>query len=59
MGNFFLSVMLSFRSYVYEDAERQWEHYDKDNDGSISWEEYKKGLIGTVDGAYIGVRAVN
>lgn len=35
--------------YVFEDVDRHWGYHDKDNDGKISWEEYKTSAYGMVD----------
>ncbi|XP_058012813.1 reticulocalbin-2 [Ahaetulla prasina] len=33
-------IQHSFKDYVIEDAKQQFQHYDKDGDGRVSWEEY-------------------
>lgn len=32
--------------YIYDDTERQWEENDKNNDGKVTWEEYKTHTYG-------------
>ena len=36
--------------YIYEDADRQWGDNDRNEDGWISWEEYKNAFVGTIEG---------
>ncbi|XP_015673478.1 reticulocalbin-2 [Protobothrops mucrosquamatus] len=33
-------IQHSFKSYIIEDAKQQFQHYDKDGDARVSWEEY-------------------
>ncbi|XP_062819094.1 reticulocalbin-2 [Anolis carolinensis] len=33
-------IQRSFRHYIVEDAKQQFEEYDKDGDGAVSWKEY-------------------
>lgn len=35
--------------YVYEDAERVWSYHDKNEDGSIEWEEYQHTAFGPIE----------
>uniref|UniRef100_A0A6B2FE65 EF-hand domain-containing protein n=1 Tax=Bothriechis nubestris TaxID=1766655 RepID=A0A6B2FE65_9SAUR len=35
------------KKYVYENVARQWQEYDLDQDGLISWEEYRNVTYGT------------
>lgn len=35
------------KKYIYENVDRQWKDFDADNDGMISWEEYKNVTYGT------------
>ncbi|KAG8576630.1 hypothetical protein GDO81_009915, partial [Engystomops pustulosus] len=35
------------RRYVYDNVERQWQEFDVNQDGQISWEEYRNVTYGT------------
>ncbi|XP_074554454.1 calumenin-A [Halichoeres trimaculatus] len=35
------------RKHIYESVERQWKDFDENNDGLISWDEYKNITYGT------------
>lgn len=35
------------RRYVYDNVERQWQEFDMNQDGLISWEEYRNVTYGT------------
>lgn len=35
------------KKYVYENVARQWQEYDLDQDGLISWAEYRNVTYGT------------
>ncbi|XP_040199132.1 calumenin isoform X1 [Rana temporaria] len=35
------------RKYVYDNVERQWQEFDMNQDGFISWEEYRNVTYGT------------
>ncbi len=42
------------KKYIYDNVERQWKDFDMNNDGMISWDEYKNVTYGT----YLGKNAV-
>ncbi|XP_029902201.1 calumenin-A [Myripristis murdjan] len=35
------------KKYIYDNVDRQWKDFDMNNDGLISWEEYKNVTYGT------------
>ncbi|KAK9975862.1 hypothetical protein ABG768_021093 [Culter alburnus] len=35
------------KKYIYDNVERQWKDFDMNNDGMISWDEYKNVTYGT------------
>ncbi|KAL8222544.1 UNVERIFIED_CONTAM: hypothetical protein K2H54_077322 [Gekko kuhli] len=35
------------KKYVYDNVERQWQEFDTDHDGLISWDEYRNVTYGT------------
>ncbi|MGH0142903.1 UNVERIFIED_CONTAM: hypothetical protein FKN15_047836 [Acipenser sinensis] len=35
------------KMYIYDNVDRQWNDFDVNNDGSISWDEYKNVTYGT------------
>lgn len=35
------------KKYVYESVERQWQEFDTNQDGFISWDEYRNVTYGT------------
>lgn len=35
------------KKYIYENVDRQWKDFDVNNDGMISWEEYRNVTYGT------------
>ena len=35
------------KKYIYENVDRQWNDFDLNNDGMISWDEYKNVTYGT------------
>lgn len=43
------------RRYVQENVDKHWKEYDRNQDGKISWEEYKN----TTYGFYPGKTAAN
>lgn len=42
------------RKYVYDNVERQWQEFDMNQDGFISWEEYRNVTYGTYLGKGAG-----
>lgn len=36
--------------YVYENVGKNWKEYDKDNDGRVSWAEFKNASYGYYEG---------
>lgn len=42
------------KKYIYDNVDRQWRDFDMNNDGMISWEEYKNVTYGTFLGKRIG-----
>jgi len=43
------------KKYIYDNVDRQWKDFDMNNDGMISWDEYKNITYGT----YLGKNAVS
>lgn len=35
------------KKYIYDNVERQWTDFDVNNDGTISWDEYKNVTYGS------------
>lgn len=35
------------KKYIYDNVDRQWKDFDMNNDGMISWDEYKNVTYGT------------
>lgn len=35
------------KKYIYDNVDRQWKDFDMNNDGMISWEEYRNVTYGT------------
>lgn len=44
------------KKYVYDSVERQWQEFDMNQDGFISWDEYRNVTYGTYLGKGHGVR---
>ena len=42
------------KKYIYENVDRQWKDFDVNNDGMISWEEYRNVTYGT----YLGKKGM-
>ena len=38
------------KKWIYDDVDRQWTSHDLDEDGVVSWEEYKKATYGYIMG---------
>lgn len=38
------------RRYVVEDGKVQWQHYDKSDGETMSWEEYENKTFGSMTG---------
>lgn len=38
------------KKWIYDDVDRQWKSHDLDEDGVVSWEEYKKATYGYMMG---------
>lgn len=38
------------KKWIYDDRDRQWKSHDLDEDGVVSWEEYKKATYGYIMG---------
>ncbi|TWW76394.1 Calumenin-B Precursor [Takifugu flavidus] len=36
------------KKWIYDDVDRQWKSHDLDEDGVVSWEEYKKATYGYI-----------
>lgn len=45
------------KKYVYDSVERQWQEFDMNQDGFISWDEYRNVTYGTYLGKGQGVRS--
>uniref|UniRef100_A0A8C0F1F9 EF-hand domain-containing protein n=1 Tax=Bubo bubo TaxID=30461 RepID=A0A8C0F1F9_BUBBB len=45
------------KKYVYDSVERQWQEFDMNQDGFISWDEYRNVTYGTYLGKGRGVPA--
>uniref|UniRef100_A0A8C3JPG6 Calumenin n=1 Tax=Calidris pygmaea TaxID=425635 RepID=A0A8C3JPG6_9CHAR len=43
-------IKFAQKRWIYEDVERQWKGHDLNEDGLISWEEYKNATYGSVLG---------
>lgn len=43
------------KKYIYDNVDRQWKDFDMNNDGMISWDEYKNITYGT----YLGKNTVS
>lgn len=41
--------------YVLEDVDRQWPNLDVDEDGYVTWEEYRNRTYGFMSGKYNNV----
>eukprot|EP00061_Rhincodon_typus_P016707 g45062.t1 len=46
-------IKLAQKRWIYEDVDRQWKGHDLDNDGLVSWEEYKNATYGSLLGRMI------
>lgn len=44
--------------YIYENVNKNWKDYDMDNDGRISWAEFKNTTYGSYEGAGEGREAL-
>lgn len=44
--------------YIYENVDKNWKDYDKNNDGHIAWEEFKNTTYGYYEGRERGREAV-
>lgn len=42
------------KKWIYDDVDRQWKSHDLDEDGVVSWEEYKKATYGYILGMPVG-----
>ena len=42
------------KRYIYDNVDRQWKDFDMNNDGKITWEEYKNVTYGTYLGKGTG-----
>uniref|UniRef100_A0A670ZNJ5 Reticulocalbin 3 n=2 Tax=Pseudonaja textilis TaxID=8673 RepID=A0A670ZNJ5_PSETE len=40
--------------YIYESVNKNWKDYDKDNDGQITWNEFKRTTYGHYEGEEFG-----
>lgn len=40
------------KKYIYDNVDRQWKDFDMNNDGKISWDEYKNVTYGTYLGKF-------
>lgn len=38
------------KKWIYDDVDRQWKSHDLDEDGVVSWDEYKKATYGYIMG---------
>lgn len=43
-------IKFAQKRWIYEDVERQWKGHDLNEDGLISWEEYKNATYGYILG---------
>ncbi|XP_009324789.1 PREDICTED: calumenin-like, partial [Pygoscelis adeliae] len=41
-------IKFAQKRWIYEDVERQWKGHDLNEDGLISWEEYKNATYGYI-----------
>lgn len=41
------------KKWIYDDVDRQWKSHDLDEDGVVSWEEYKKATYGYIMGMLV------
>lgn len=39
-------IKFAQKRWIYEDVERQWKGHDLNEDGLVSWEEYKNATYG-------------
>uniref|UniRef100_A0A8C8BKH4 Calumenin n=1 Tax=Otus sunia TaxID=257818 RepID=A0A8C8BKH4_9STRI len=46
-------IKFAQKRWIYEDVERQWKGHDLNEDGLISWEEYKNATYGYILGRVI------
>lgn len=46
-------IKFAQKRWIYEDVERQWKGHDLNEDGLISWEEYKNATFGYVLGRFL------
>uniref|UniRef100_A0A8B9MLI9 EF-hand domain-containing protein n=1 Tax=Accipiter nisus TaxID=211598 RepID=A0A8B9MLI9_9AVES len=46
-------IKFAQKRWIYEDVERQWKGHDLNEDGLISWEEYKNATYGYILGRMI------
>lgn len=44
------------KKWIYDDVDRQWKSHDLDEDGVVSWEEYKKATYGYIMGMPVAKR---
>ena len=42
--------LLPFHRYIYDDADRLWNHYNRDNDEHVPWKEFRENHYGTING---------
>lgn len=47
-------IKFAQKRWIYEDVERQWKGHDLNEDGLISWEEYKNATYGYILGRFPG-----
>lgn len=43
-------IKFAQKRWIYEDVERQWKGHDLNEDGLVSWEEYKNATYGYILG---------
>lgn len=46
-------IKIAQKRWIYEDVERQWKGHDLNEDGLISWEEYKNATYGYILGRFL------
>lgn len=49
-------IKFAQKRWIYEDVERQWKGHDLNEDGLISWEEYKNATYGYILGRFLLMR---
>lgn len=45
-------IKFAQKRWIYEDVERQWKGHDLNEDGLVSWEEYKNATYGYILGRW-------